>query len=113
MGIGTDPIEYLDKEMQFGFGDETDMLNIMTCINTRRANGSYDSSKAGAEEGKDGGSERGSGDKSRKRHNKYKDCPSLLEEAGVLTGKGRGSAGGGVSNGLGGGEGSADIEEGE
>jgi hypothetical protein len=34
--IGTDALEYEDKEVQFAYGDDTALLNIMKCIKDRR-----------------------------------------------------------------------------
>lgn len=55
--IGTEPIECEDKEIQFAFGDETELFNITACIQKRRS----------------------SGNESKQEHG-----ISLLEEAGVL-----------------------------
>lgn len=38
--VSTDPIDMVDKEMQFTFDDETDMYNIIRCIRERRGKAS-------------------------------------------------------------------------
>ena len=75
--VGTDAIEHMDKEVQFGFGDETDLLNIMACIKSRRTtasktNGSNDSKDSNENNGK-------------KKNRKSEEQISLLEEAGVIS----------------------------
>lgn len=75
MDVGTDPLEMQDKEVQFGFGDETDLLNIIACIQSRRES-------RGRDEIRDEGKDVDSNDKKRKK--KRDQTSSLLEESGVL-----------------------------
>ena len=74
--IGTETIDCSDKEVQFGFGDETDLLNIIACVKARRARGGSNADRSDTKD---------SDDNNRKGQKKAKSrgAPSLLEEAGV------------------------------
>lgn len=74
--VATEPIDMVDKEVQFGFGDETDLLNIIACIKSRREN-----SRSGGNNGESKESRDNSG---RKRRGKDQQ-PSLLEDAGMAS----------------------------
>ena len=75
MEVATEPIDMVDKEVQFGFGDETDLLNIIACIKSRREGGR----SSGHGESKE------SRDNSGKRRKGKEQQPSLLEDAGMTS----------------------------